>query len=285
MSINFSNKINPLITVVIPTLNSRQKYLEEALDSIEKQSYRPHEIIIVNNGIGDVNVPDYSSSIRHVKTVFKSGAPQARNLGVTLAKTDFVAFLDDDDLWEKDYLQKMVRHIKNYSPDCLIAKLDQLVDGNILKYKNADSMISKNILLIKNPGCTDSTMIVKKSSYLKVGGCNAKLTSGYDRALVLDFLLQKFKIMTAPDCQAILRQHNNNDRLSGGQNLLEGISKFYKLYKNEMSLYQKIYNNLKFLRYSWKINRDLMSLGIYIFFFSTLKPIELILKHLNKQEY
>lgn len=265
------NKTDPLITVVIPTLNSRQEYLEEALNSLDKQSYKPYEVIIVNNGLGEVKISERSFQIRHVKTVFMAGAPQARNLGVSLAKTDFVAFLDDDDLWEIDYLKKMTRYIDLHSPDCLIARLDQLIDGNILQYKNADGNITKDVLLVKNPGTTDSTMVVKKSAFLQVGGCNVKLKSGYDKALVLDFLLKNFKILTAPDCQAILRQHNKNDRLTGSQNISEGISQFYQLYKEEMNLKQKIYNKFKFFRYQWKYKKDFFSFGIYIIFLLILK--------------
>jgi glycosyltransferase involved in cell wall biosynthesis len=96
-----------LISVVIPTLNTRPQFLKEALNSIEKQSYLPSEVIIVNNGIEDLKLPETSLNIRQFKIVFKSGVAQARNFGASISKGNYIAFLDDDDLWGQDYLKNM----------------------------------------------------------------------------------------------------------------------------------------------------------------------------------
>ena len=113
------------ISVVIPTLNTRPKFLNEALNSIEKQTYKPLEVIIVNNGEKDLDIKRTSLNICKFKIIFKGGVAQARNFGACFAKGDYIAFLDDDDLWGIDYLKNIQNNIENNKPDCLIGKLDQ----------------------------------------------------------------------------------------------------------------------------------------------------------------
>ena len=150
------------ISVVIPTLNTRPKFLNEALNSIEKQTYKPLEVIIVNNGEKDLDLQRTSLNICKFKIIFKGGVAQARNFGACFAKGDYIAFLDDDDLWGNDYLKNIQKHIENIKPDCLIGKLDQLRDDKITPFKNAHKNISKDIILERNPGITGSSVVINK---------------------------------------------------------------------------------------------------------------------------
>ena len=272
---------NPLITVVIPTLNTRPEFLRQALDAVAGQTYSPCEIIIVNNGMGDVQLSDFSLPIRHFKTVYRAGAAQARNIGVSLANTAYVAFLDDDDLWAPDYLQGMVRRVAAESPDCLIARLDLLVDGKVLPFKNATGLLTKDIILVRNPGITGSPLVVKKDAFLKVGGYNPKLPPSEDKALVLEFLRQGLSVVTAPECQAILRQHGKGDRLTESRSMAEGIYQFCRHYKKEMSLYQKAFNLFKIHKYRWESERSLVSLIVYGVFSLTHLPKRMVAKILK----
>lgn len=272
---------NPLITVVIPTLNTRPEFLRQALDAVAGQTYRPCEVIIVNNGIGDLQLTDFPLPIRHFKTVYRAGVAQARNIGVSLANTAYVAFLDDDDLWAPDYLQCMVRRIEDESPDCLIARLDQLIDGKVLPYKNATGLLTKDIILVRNPGITGSPLVVKKDAFLKAGGYNPKLPPSEDKALVLEFLRQGLRVVTVPQCQAILRQHGKGDRLTESRSMAEGIYQFYRHYKKEMNLNQKAFNLLKIHKYRWESERSLVSLAVYGAFFLAYLPIRIFAKFCN----
>ena len=49
--------INLSISVVIPTLNNRQKFMHDAIKSVENQTYKPKEVIIINNGLNEVKLP------------------------------------------------------------------------------------------------------------------------------------------------------------------------------------------------------------------------------------
>ena len=94
----FLSKNETNISVVIPTLNNRSQFLNEALNSINDQTYKPLEVIIVNNGNSILKLPDLSLTIKQFKIKYKSGVSKARNFGASHASSEFIAFLDDDDL-------------------------------------------------------------------------------------------------------------------------------------------------------------------------------------------
>lgn len=97
------------ISVIIPTYN-RAKLLPRALHSVLKQSYKAEEILIIDDGSSDNTeevLQAFMSHIRYIKQE-NSGVSAARNKGIELARCEWVAFLDSDDEWHTDKLQKQV---------------------------------------------------------------------------------------------------------------------------------------------------------------------------------
>ena len=271
-------KNNFLISVVIPTLNTRQEFLKEALNSIESQSYKPFEVIIVNNGDKELIIPETILNISQFKIVFRGGVAQARNFGASFANSDYVAFLDDDDLWGQDYLKNMKKQIDKEQPDCLIGKLDQLLNNKIMPFKNAHGNINKDTILIRNPGITGSSVVINKNIFLNIGGYNPKLPPSEDKSLILELINKGLKIVTVPDSQAIIRQ-SEIERLTSSENrLYEGIFQFYRIYKDQMNLSQKIINLYKIYKYLWMSKKSIISGLLYIFYFVCVSLIRLISK-------
>lgn len=100
-----------LVSVVIPTFE-RPDYLERAVVSVAKQTYKKIEIIIVIDGKSDITKQKVSEikkkhdiKITLIETDIKVGGSEARNIGVNNSLGDYVAFLDDDDEWLKDKLE------------------------------------------------------------------------------------------------------------------------------------------------------------------------------------
>lgn len=99
------------VSVVIPTYN-REQYLPEAIQSVLNQSWHPAEIIIVDDGSTDAT-RECVTSLAEDSPVFmrfmyqeNKGAAAARNLGIANAACRYIAFLDSDDLWYPNKLQK-----------------------------------------------------------------------------------------------------------------------------------------------------------------------------------
>ena len=260
-----------LISVVIPTLNTRPQYLNEALNSIERQSYTPFEVIIVNNGKEDLNISNSFLNIRVFKVVLRSGVAQARNFGASISNGNFIAFLDDDDLWGQDYLKNMKERIELEQPDCLIGKLDQYLNNKILPFKNAYGKINKDNILRSNPGITGSSVVINKNVFLSMGGYNPKLPPSEDKSLILELLNNKLKIISVPESQAIIRQSDIDRLTNNKKTLYEGIFQFYRMYKNQMNFNQKIINLYKINKYHWLSKKSIASGLIYIFLHIIIK--------------
>lgn len=104
--------MNTLVSVVIPTYNSAH-YIQEAIDSVLRQTYLPVEIIVVDDGSTDDArevLKDFIESKKISYILKKNGGPaSARNLGIQHSNGEFVAFLDADDIWESDKLEKQMK--------------------------------------------------------------------------------------------------------------------------------------------------------------------------------
>ncbi len=98
----------PLVSIVIPAYNVAH-YLDEALESARAQTYRAFEIIVVDDGSTDetAQVAQSGGDVRYLKQE-RQGCGLARNTGVEMARGELLAFLDADDLWAPNKLEKQV---------------------------------------------------------------------------------------------------------------------------------------------------------------------------------
>lgn len=198
-----------MFSVVIPTYG-RKDYLEAAIASVCRQSYQPSEIIVVDNGgAGDRIQPQLSNIIvRHVVTIACAGAAQARNFGATIATNEYVAFLDDDDLWGANYLQMMKNEIDAHEYEVLVGRLDILKDHFVSTWKNAYGKVDVKSLFRGNPGITGSNLVVKKEVFIDLGGFDTQLRTGEDKDFLIKALDERKKIAVISDAQAIFRCHD-----------------------------------------------------------------------------
>jgi len=118
----------PLISIVMPVLN-REDFLEVSLQSIVSQTYRPIELILVDNGSEDRSLSicqDFQTANDHdfFRTVLlhekKRGANYARNAGLAKASGDFLMFFDSDDLMYPDCVSRIViQLVLNHFPKAI----------------------------------------------------------------------------------------------------------------------------------------------------------------------
>jgi glycosyltransferase involved in cell wall biosynthesis len=108
-----------LISVIVVTYN-RAHFLKEALESIQKQTFKDYEVILVDDGSTD-DTKEIAEKYEGIRYIYQehNGISKARNTAVKAARGKWVAFLDSDDLWEKDKLQKQVDYLHAH-PDCRI---------------------------------------------------------------------------------------------------------------------------------------------------------------------
>ena len=95
---------DPLVSAIIPTYNNAS-LVQEAVESVLKQTYTPVECIVVDDGSTDDTLhrlEKFGSKITIVRQAHQ-GPAVARNAGIRLAHGDYIAFLDSDDLWTVSY--------------------------------------------------------------------------------------------------------------------------------------------------------------------------------------
>jgi len=103
------------VTVVIPTFN-RPEYLERLLNSINQQTFKDFEVIVVDdksdNQVGNEQIISHYQNkfpLRYLVNEKRSGAPYSRNRGINLADSELIALVDDDDQWLPLKLEKQVQ--------------------------------------------------------------------------------------------------------------------------------------------------------------------------------
>jgi glycosyltransferase involved in cell wall biosynthesis len=183
----------PKVSVIIPLYNGK-KFIKETLDTVFKQTYKDYELIIVNDGSTDNPesvLKPYLSKIKYI-TQKNSGCPAgAFNTGIAQSSGDYIAFLDQDDLWRKDKLQKQVEILDQKPEVGLVATNVIIFDDTsrkkigtlwkktkkILSQRQAQSKLLRTNFLI-NP----SAIMVRREVFEKDEYCDErfKLADDYE---------------------------------------------------------------------------------------------------------
>lgn len=105
---------NPLVSVIIPVYNG-EKYLSETIESVIQQDYDPFEVIVVDDGSKDKSA-SIVRSFEKIHYIYQEnqGNAAARNHGIELAKGDYFALLDQDDLWVPHKLSTHIDYHKEH---------------------------------------------------------------------------------------------------------------------------------------------------------------------------
>lgn len=110
--------MEPLVSIITPMYNS-EKYIGETIESVLNQTYKNWEMVIVNDCSTDRGpeiVKEYQkkdSRIKFYNNEKNKGVSETRNKGIKLAKGKYIAFLDSDDLWKKEKLEKQVNFMED----------------------------------------------------------------------------------------------------------------------------------------------------------------------------
>jgi glycosyltransferase involved in cell wall biosynthesis len=178
-----------LVSVVVPVYNT-EKYLRACLDSVINQTFQDFELIIVNDESPDNSldiIQDYYNKYPDKVVVIvqnNRGLAGARNSGIDSANSKYIAFLDSDDLWLPEKLEKHVSHLESnpsvgisYSWSQFINEEGELLNAYITsKTKN----VTVSDLLCKNPLGNGSTPIIRREIFEQAGVFDESLRQSED---------------------------------------------------------------------------------------------------------
>lgn len=112
--------IQPKVSVILPAYNVSE-WIVETLESLSAQTFREFEIIIVNDGSKDTFELEQKLDAYFDDVIYAEqenfGASEARNAAIALARGEYIAFLDGDDIWLPEFLESQINYLENNDLD------------------------------------------------------------------------------------------------------------------------------------------------------------------------
>jgi len=198
----------PLVSVIIPVYNGA-RYLREALESVFAQTYRPIEVIVVDDGsIDDSGVIAQSFPEVHYIHQANQGVAAARNNGIEAARGEYFAFLDQDDLWMPEKLKVQVDYLlSNPGLGYTLTQQKYFLDpGGTLP-----PWFRKELFDSVHSGWVLGTLVVRRTTFEQVGS----FTTGYSAANDSDWFFRgkaaEIPMAVVPELLLLKRIHEAND--------------------------------------------------------------------------
>ncbi|WP_130734797.1 glycosyltransferase family 2 protein [Flavobacterium sp. J27] len=227
--------MNPLVSIITPTFNSA-KYIAETITSVQQQSYSFWEMIIVDDGSTDKTESIILSFLKEDKRIqfYKldknSGPATARNVGIQKAKGNYIAFLDSDDKWKSEKLEKQLAFMLEHKVPVTFSFYNEIDEEgkSLRRYITSPLEISYLKLFFCN-WVGNLTGIYSVDFFGKVPISNIKKRQ--DWVLWLTLVKKSKVIKPVPESLAFYRVRNN----SISSNKL-------KLVKDNFNIYYKYFN-------------------------------------------
>ena len=230
--------VNDLVSIITPAYNA-EKYINDTIASVISQTYQYWEMVIVDDASNDNTnkiINKYQQKDKRIKLINllnNQGVANARNIAIQNAKGRYIAFLDADDAWEKEKLEKQIDFMKQN--DVYFSYHD---------YKLLDLSNNKE-KIISVPKQLDYNNLLKGN---RTGSC---LTVCLDRKIIKDIYFPKAKHEDYICWLNILKQYNI---VAFGLNETLGT---YKVGKKSISS-----NKLQSAIWNWKVYRESQKLSI-----------------------
>lgn len=189
------------ISVIIPTFN-RANVIAEAIDSVLAQSHPANEIIVVDDGSSDATeavLKRYGSRIHAIKQE-NQGVSAARNTGVAAARSEWIAFLDSDDIWHSSRLQVFVRDMKTapVQASAHLANVELTGPGyhqNLFELRGLEfpecqgALIAEPLYLCMKDATYLQSLAIRRTTFEQLGGFDAALRHQEDTKLIANLAL------------------------------------------------------------------------------------------------
>ena len=224
------------VSVIIPVYNS-SKYIKECIESVINQTYKNLEIIVIDDRSTDNSVEIIKSikdkRIKLIEQEKNMGVAIARNKGIKASNGDYICFLDSDDYWYKNKIEKQIKFIKNkafiYSK-YLYLRNDKTHVANVPKSLTYEQ-------LLKNTAIFTSTVMLNMK-YLKKQDIYMPNIAGEDYGAWFNILKSIDKAYGMQEVLSIYRVGNK----SLSSNKIKAMKRTWILYKLEkLSFRKRIY--------------------------------------------
>lgn len=212
-------------SVVIPLYN-KSNYIRQTIDSVLKQTYKNFEIIVIDDGSTDGSVGkilDIEDKRLKIITQKNKGVSAARNTGILNSEGEFIAFLDADDIWNKDYLETINYLVGQYeNSDIFVTAYRVLLSKKKIKYSSTNMEFEHGCLNSywetlsnKYEFVWTSATTIRKSAIINAGLFNVNERIGEDLDLISRVAINnKVIAYSSRVCVDYNRFAENNARVS-----------------------------------------------------------------------
>lgn len=243
-----------LVSIITPVYNA-ERFVSETIESIQNQTYDNWELLLVDDCSKDESykiINRYMKNddrIKYIKLDKNSGAAVSRNTGIKNAKGRFIAFVDSDDLWEPEKLEKQVSYM-----------IDNKIGFTFTSYRYMKEDGTKTNKIAKAPNKINYNGLLKNT----IIGCSTVLL---DRDIIGDFTMPLVK--KGQDTATWLMILRNQDYAYGIEEALVN----YRIVGNSLSS-----NKFKALKRTWNTYRNVENIGFlkssYVFCFYVYNAIK-----------
>jgi glycosyltransferase involved in cell wall biosynthesis len=229
------NKI--FVSVVLTTYN-REELAKRAIQSILNQIYKPIEIIIVEDA-SESNLFNWIENIHdipieYIKNNKNLGLAACRNIGMRKAQGDFIAYLDDDDVWLPSRLEEQVKLILSLK-DFEMEK-GGCVQVGIMVLNNRGNVISiglpvnlgnlKESIILNGVHTFSSSFLFWKNSLIEVGGFDEKIGSGIDDDIWMSLALHGYYNFGIQKPLVIVYKDNRESMMLNTEKRIQGLTNY-----------------------------------------------------------
>ncbi len=223
-----------LISVIIPTYN-RGYLIERAIESVQNQTYKEIEIIVVDDGSTDNTEEIVSkisdSRIRYLKNPTNRGVSHTRNIGIAAARGTYLAFQDSDDIWKPEKLHKQMECMKQGNYGMVYCAFErEFPDGAVVYYPPKEMPMQEKqgeivTSLLRQNLISTQTMLIKKEVISQVGLFHEGMSNLEDYELALR-IAKKYPIGMVDE--ALVYLHTLSDGIN--QNHLQSLVNITYIY-------------------------------------------------------
>lgn len=203
-----------MISIVVP-IYDQAEYLPDCLDSIINQTIQPFEVILIDDGStdGSGEIAQKYATENHWNIIHQvnKGLSSARNTGIMNCTSEYILFIDSDDMLEEYAVASIESVAQKYDADIIAPSL------------KCFGLSNEEVILMTNPKLEDfrignrigSCVCIRREALLAVGGYQPRMIYGYeDLALTCDLLSRGYKLVTIPEVLWLYRVKEQSMALS-----------------------------------------------------------------------
>lgn len=246
---------NFLVSIVVPVYNA-EKYLEQCLNSIQNQTYKNFEVILVNDGSMDHSESICKSFVEgdsRFRYFLKSngGSSAARNFGLDHVRGDFITFIDADDWVDENHLEVLINNIRENNSDMAVSsikKFDSADNFSIRMYSNQEKYLLNYNKLNREEFLVILPKLILASNSYKISVCKLfkkelayetrfdnSLIYGEDTEFFFNLYCNMDSISYVDEVTYIYRLHDESSSSKFGQLHME----------QELAIYKKMYERIE----------------------------------------